>query len=273
VPERDTCIECHDQHSLQVRVNACQQCHTNVTNVGDAKNIRMMSSLHTDYNGNGNQTEGIYYEMIGLRDDVLFDRIRAYTVDKQSLSICYGESAYPYWFIDTDASGPTCDATEAVFGNRFQSWTPRLLRAAYNYQVAKKDPGAFAHNAKYIIQILYDAAIDLNEAVTTPADLSSITRDDPGHFNGAGRAARNWDSQEGVSASCSKCHGASEGFRFYLAYGVGKTVLEQGDGMDCATCHESFGDPELPGSFRVIDIDNVLYPRGLTIHNPHENSN
>ncbi|MCC6188392.1 MAG: polyheme membrane-associated cytochrome C, partial [Anaerolineales bacterium] len=39
----------------------------------------------------------------------------------------------------------------------YASWTPGLLRAAYNYQYAQKDPGAFAHNGKYIIQILYDS--------------------------------------------------------------------------------------------------------------------
>jgi len=273
VPDRDVCIECHDQHSLEVRVNACQQCHTDVSDVEDLKNVRMMSSRSTDYNGNGDLVEGIYGEMTGLRDDVLFGRIRAYADDKLSLDICYSEAAYPYWFVDTDGSGPACDASEAVFPNRFQSWTPRLLRAAYNFQVAKKDPGAFAHNAKYVIQLLFDAAHDLNDALAAPIDLSALERDDPGHWNGAGKAARNWDNNDGVSASCSKCHGGSEGFRFYLTYGVGKKVLEQSDGIDCATCHETFGDEDLPGSYSVIDIDSVLFPSGLTVSKPNEKSN
>ena len=32
---------------------------------------------------------------------------------------------------------------------------------AYNFQYAMKDPGAFAHNPKYVLQILYDSLADL----------------------------------------------------------------------------------------------------------------
>ncbi len=39
----------------------------------------------------------------------------------------------------------------------FASWTPNLLRAAYNYQDSTKDPGGFAHNSSYVMQILYDS--------------------------------------------------------------------------------------------------------------------
>jgi hypothetical protein len=31
------------------------------------------------------------------------------------------------------------------------------MKAAYNYQYYQKDPGAFAHNAKYVMQVLYDS--------------------------------------------------------------------------------------------------------------------
>ena len=40
----------------------------------------------------------------------------------------------------------------------YAAWTPRRpLKAAYNYQVASKDPGKLAHNAKYVIQLMYDS--------------------------------------------------------------------------------------------------------------------
>jgi hypothetical protein len=41
-----------------------------------------------------------------------------------------------------------------------------LLRAAYNYQWVQKDPGAFAHNGKYILQVLYDSIADIGGDVT-----------------------------------------------------------------------------------------------------------
>ena len=64
----DTCIGCHDPHSTQVKFDACAGCHTGVTDVGGAHEIRMMSSVGIDYDGDGNTSEGIYDELVGLRD-------------------------------------------------------------------------------------------------------------------------------------------------------------------------------------------------------------
>jgi len=58
---------------------------------------------------------------------------------------------YPYFFDDA--------------GARYTSFTPRLLNAAYNYQFVAKDPGAFAHNPDYVIQVLYDGLEDLGADV------------------------------------------------------------------------------------------------------------
>ena len=66
--------------------------------------------------------------------------------------IVYG-TGYPYFFNDA--------------GEGFDTWTPKLLRAAYNYQYATKDPGGFAHNGLYILQLLYDSLNDLG--ATTPS--------------------------------------------------------------------------------------------------------
>ena len=52
---------------------------------------------------------------------------------------------YPYFFNDNNGNGEA-DKDEAKFPNRYKSWTPRLMKAAYNYQFVTKDPGAFAHN-------------------------------------------------------------------------------------------------------------------------------
>ncbi len=268
VPDRDSCIECHNQHTLEVRIESCQSCHTAVTDVDSLKDIRMIASAGTDYDGDGNLAEGIYYEMVGLRD-IVYAQLQAYAT-QQGNPICYSAESYPYFFNDSDSSG-ACEASEANFGNRYVSWTNRMLRAAYNYQVALKDPGAFAHNAKYIMQLLYDAAADLNTALSSPTDLSATRRTDPGHFNGAGEAARHWDEDEGVSASCSRCHSGSEGFRFYVEYGVGTTVLEQDNGLDCATCHTTFGDVEDPAdAYGILTIEDVTFPNGVTIHNPDD---
>ena len=56
--------------------------------------------------------------------------------------------------------------------NKYAAWTPRLLKAAYNYQFVATDPGAYAHNAPYVLQRLHDSLADLAggeaEGVTRP---------------------------------------------------------------------------------------------------------
>jgi len=254
----DTCVGCHNPHSLAIRVEDCNTCHTNVITTADLRNIRMEASRNQDYDGDGNLTEGIFHELEGLRDR-LFAAIRAYTSGEGFGAVCYASATYPYWFKDTNDDG-TCSAEEAVFANRYATWTARLVRAAYNYQVSLKDPGAFAHNAKYIIQLMHDATADLADALGQPALLGPSVRNDFGHFNGASEAARHWDEEEEVSATCSKCHGGSEGFRFFLRYGVSTPVVEPDNGLDCQTCHESF-EPEVT----LVQVPGVTFPSGVTI--------
>jgi formylmethanofuran dehydrogenase subunit E len=40
----NTCLGCHDQHSQQVKVDKCAECHEGVKTVDDLQNVRMVSS-------------------------------------------------------------------------------------------------------------------------------------------------------------------------------------------------------------------------------------
>jgi hypothetical protein len=263
VPNFDKCNECHDPHTTRVRFNECATCHAGATDALEARNIRQIASRNRDYDGDGNTTEGIYYEVQGLAAKLLasIQRYGAENADR----ICYGTS-YPYWFKDTDADG-SCNAAESAFGNGYTRWTPRLQKAAYNFQMAKVDPGSFAHNAKYIIQLLHDSVNDMNGGLAVPYDTSALEREDPGHFNGASPAARNWDANETVQASCSRCHSGSQGFRFFVQYGVGMTVPETDNGLDCATCHENFG-----ATYDVFAPAKTWLPDGKTAVLPGNDS-
>jgi predicted CXXCH cytochrome family protein len=260
----NTCIGCHDPHSLEVKFDQCQTCHTGVTDVAGAHKIRMMSSVNRDYDGNGDTSGGIYDELVGLRGKTLA-AVQQYG-NEHHTPICYNADTYPYWFIDTDGDN-ACSATEAVAANAFKSWTARLLRATYNFQLATKDPGAFAHNAKYIFELLYDSITDVNTSLVVKIDMSKAVRTDFGHFDGASEAARHWDSAEMVDATCSSCHGGQEGFRFYVQYGVGKVVQETANGLECGTCHD-----KLSGSMDVATIPSVTFPSGIVRKEPgHDN--
>ena len=148
VTEADTCIECNNKHTLEVKLELCAQCHTGVKSTDDLKNIRMASSSH-DYDGDENTTEGIAFEIEGLQK-ALISAIQSYATTIAGTAIAYSASSYPYFFIDTNGNG-VVDTDEAVSANRYNAWTPRLLKAAYNYQFSVKDPGAHCHNSKYII--------------------------------------------------------------------------------------------------------------------------
>lgn len=163
----NTCNECHDTHALEVVVNECADCHENVTSEEDLIHIRYVDddAPPVDYDGDGDVTEGIAGEIQTLHE-ALYVALQAYATDNTGTGLLYSSLAYPYYFADANGNG-VADADEVNFGNRYVTWTPRLLRAAYNYQYVAKDPGAFAHNGQYVVQLLYDALADLG--ATTPA--------------------------------------------------------------------------------------------------------
>jgi hypothetical protein len=117
-----------------------------------------------DFDGDGNATEGIAGE-VSTMHEALYKAMQAYATKTAQSAIAYESHSYPYFFIDTNKNG-TADPAEAVRENGFKAWTPKLLQAAYNYQYAAKDPGAFAHNPEYIIQTLYDSLKDVGGDVS-----------------------------------------------------------------------------------------------------------
>ena len=244
----DTCIDCHDQHTLELRLEVCSECHAGVADEEDLKDVRMKGTKK-DYDGDGDKGEGVYYEIEGLRG-ILYQAIQDYASDAGT-PVVYDPHAYPYFFIDTNANGEV-DEGEAAYPNKYNAWTPRLLKAAYNYQVSVKDPGAFAHGGKYIIQLLYDSIEDLDASL-----VAGLTRIDAGHFAGSEEAFRHWDEDGEVSGRCSKCHSAT-GLPFYLKEGV-TASQPLSNGMLCTTCHASLE------TFERHEVETVEFPSGAQL--------
>jgi predicted CXXCH cytochrome family protein len=254
----NTCTGCHDPHSAKPKVDSCATCHAGVKDLADLRTIRMLSSARRDYDGDGDLTEGIYHEHAGLKDKLLAGIVR-YGVEKNA-PVCYGEHTYPYWFKDGNGDG-VCSAAEEQTANAYKSWTPRLARAAFNYQMASKDPGAFAHNAKYSMELLFDSIASVNAALVTKVDMARAVRGDRGHFDGSSEAARHWDAEDGVDATCSRCHGGQPGFRFFVEHGVTIEVPETANGLECGTCHTAFGAGMKPA---VLAVATTAFPGGTT---------
>jgi hypothetical protein len=254
VEEFDSCIECHNPHTLEVEVEACTECHTGVGSVEDLANIRFAGSA-VDYDGDGDIEEGIASEIAGLQE-MLYAAIQAYATETAGTAIVYESHSYPYFFIDTNADGEAGE-DEANYGNRYTSWTPRLLRAAYNYQVSFKDPGAYAHGGKYIIQLLYDSIVDLNTVLSSPIDMTGTNRIDAGHFAGSEEAFRHWDEDGEVEWDCARCHSAS-GLPEFL-HNEGNVVAQPlANGFQCRTCHDSLTE------FTLYLVEEVEFPSGAT---------
>jgi hypothetical protein len=258
----DTCIGCHEPHSTQVRLNECIVCHTDVTSAEDFHGIRMQGSLR-DYDGDGSIDEGLYEEIVGLKDK-LFEGLQIYAEEVAGTPIGYFDR-HPYFFVDTNASGDISE-DEATQANRYNAWTPRLLKAAYNYQVSKKDPGAFAHGGKYIIQLLHDSIGDLNSVIGDRIDMSQAQRDDPGHFMATAQAFRYWDNTGVVPATCAKCH-SGDGLPLFLAEAsrsadgvTGAMVgLPPTLGLECSTCHDDIV------TFTRYEVNAVRFPSNAVI--------
>ncbi|MCL4263925.1 MAG: hypothetical protein KJ069_11950 [Anaerolineae bacterium] len=247
----DTCVDCHSPHTLEVQFEKCTACHEGLNGVEDLANIRMFGSL-VDYNGNGDIEEGIMAEIAGLQD-ALYQAMQAYANEVTGTPIVYDSASYPYFFADTDGSGAVSEGDE-----RFATWTPRLAKAAYNYQMSQKDPGEFAHGGKYTIQLLYDSIEDLNLALSTPVDMSAMTRVDMGHFAGSEEPFRHWDEEGGVvPGSCSKCHSAA-GLPLFVEQGV-SINQPASNGLNCATCHNDLT------TFTRYAVEEVEFPSGATL--------
>ena len=141
----------------------CATCHPGVKDVED---IRFATDT-TDWNGNGDVKEGVYKEVDGLRV-ALYAEIQKYATAKGT-SIVYDPGTNPYFFVDKNKDGKA-DLDDKGAAIRYNAWTVKLVKAAYNYQFSIKEPGGFAHNPKYVMQVLYDSIKDLG------GDVSKFTR-------------------------------------------------------------------------------------------------
>ncbi len=158
-PDFSACTDCHDPHSTAINPSACQPCHANVVSYGDIFAIR---ETDVDYDGDGRVDVGILQEISTLHS-ALYATIQRYAAEVAGTPIAYTTS-FPYWEVGPDANNDVSP------GDRYTAWTPRLLRAAYNYHYVVMDPGGFTHNARYVIQLIYDAIDDLGEQVEVDVD-------------------------------------------------------------------------------------------------------
>jgi hypothetical protein len=271
------CTSCHNQHTLEIKTDVCGNCHFKE----DGSPITTLAELEEgsqygfwgDVDGDGAE-DGIRAEVQGI-EALLFKAIYTYAANVDLGSgvkpICYNSAAYPYWFNTTNTDG-TCDATPS----NYATFSPRLLRATYNYNLLMREPGNWAHNPRYAIQLAYDGIVDLNAAITdiskkvggavySGAFVLKVQRSlgkrvsfdattgaattESSHFDATAGAFQrsSWINAGAVNYPCSRCHGGQAGLENYL--GAGPTAYyDQTNaafnngvapvmGQQCTACH------------------------------------
>ncbi len=99
----DTCITCHDPHSLELKYDKCVTCHTGATDAAALKNIRMKGSLE-DYDGDGDTHRRYVCEVEGRQGKAVY-RYSAVCSEVCLVKIVYDPTRHSYWTVDTNGDG------------------------------------------------------------------------------------------------------------------------------------------------------------------------
>jgi hypothetical protein len=251
----DTCIDCHDPHTLELKMEGCAACHQGVDERDELGRIRVAEGSQGNYDGDRKDKEGIVGEIEGLQE-MLYEAIQAYA-EEAGTPIVY-DAHTSYFFVDINGNGEV-DEGEATDANQYNAWTGRLLKAAYNYQFSIKNPTAFIHGGKYVIQLLYDSIEDLDAAL-----VEDLVRDDVGHLAGSRKAWRHWDAEGKVDRDCARCHSAT-GLPTYVTSGA-SYAEPVSNGMLCATCHP------IPAKPMRYVVDKVVFPSKVVVSVDSDNN-
>lgn len=147
----ETCASCHDPHSLTVAEQTCLTCHAS----GNAADIRI---ARVSFDGSGDTRKGIRQD-IAANAARLLGLIEDYAAQVVGVPVHYDGSRHPYFFADANADGVADQADGRPVP--YASWTPRMLKAAYNWKFVGSDKGIHVHNPHYALELLYDSMEDL----------------------------------------------------------------------------------------------------------------
>ena len=160
VIDLDTCVGCHSPHTLELQAEACAECHGD----GEFQDIRMISSA-SDYDGDGDVEEGVYYETVGLQE-MLYGAMQAYGSQVTGTPVGYESASYPYFFIDTNGDG---EIDDVLLRARILLMSDRSLEAAQILAAHTDKPAAGTMLVSGFLLPL-SLGIDLVERFQPPTD-------------------------------------------------------------------------------------------------------
>lgn len=161
-----TCASCHDPHSLNVAEATCLTCHAS----GKATDIRI---ARVSFDGSGDLGKGIKAD-ISANAARLKAMIEDYAARVAGVPLHYDGARHPYFFADANGDG----LADRVDGKpvAYNAWTPRMLKAAYNWKFVGSDAGIHVHNPHYALELLYDSMEDLAGPTGVDFDAMRLIR-------------------------------------------------------------------------------------------------
>lgn len=161
-----TCNSCHEPHTLEVAFEPCLTCHQ----ADSPQDIRI---ARQSYDGSGDTSVGIRND-IQANAALLLEMVSSYAADVVGAPVTYEAARYPYFFLDANGDGFSDEADGTPIA--YNAWTPRSLRAAYNWKVVTADSGSYVHNPAYVLELLYDSIADLSGALGTDVKAMGLLR-------------------------------------------------------------------------------------------------
>jgi hypothetical protein len=273
-----SCTTCHDAHTGQLPADRdigakCGSCHFDATTgLAVSTFLQLQDSrqfgFEGDIDGDGVE-ESLKLEIDGLGAK-LFTAITTYATTIAGAPICTLDNK---WYIVADAAVACGTAPNATAYNKF---TPRLLKAAFNYQMYQNDVGAWAHNPRYAIEVIYDSIADLNVGLGA-SFVPNGNRAFNSHFGAAedpspyaamiyhgGSNALTGEvlpTMGFTSAACYQCHGGAGGLAAYVATApaalASTAVSNKVTALECSTCH-AYDGADMKGIRN--DVGTVYFP-------------
>ena len=180
--EMSKCTFCHMgpdySHSFrpeEIFAAQCASCHTEVSGTNLEEIRKDDAGTAVDYDGDTDLLEPIKDEIESFKDALVAEMAiygsafyRDAGTHAGTHDVVYNESQ-DRWYVDEDDSG---DYTSG--DTRWRKWDEHFSRALYNLAFLHDEPGYYAHNPKYVLQLLYDTIDNLDEEYgsVTPTGLN-----------------------------------------------------------------------------------------------------
>jgi hypothetical protein len=161
-----SCNSCHEPHTLEVAFEPCLTCH-------EANSPQDIRIARQSYDGSGDTSVGIRSDIMS-NAGTLLDMIADYSREVVGAPVIYDGTRYPYFFADANGDGVIDMVDGAPVA--YASWTPRSLRTAFNWKLVTADPGNYAHNPQYTLELLYDSIDDLSAPLGVEMDDLDLLR-------------------------------------------------------------------------------------------------